>query len=86
MYYNMAVSTMVVKLQLKENIKCKMQYNNTHQMCLSKPKTKYEEVSPGLNSGQLAPGPTDCWSLLPWPDQWWWAGLGCWPGRCPGGS
>ena len=49
MYYNMAVSTMVVKLQLKENIKCNNMHNNTPQMCRSKAKTKYN-ISPGLSS------------------------------------
>ena len=42
--------------------------------------------SQGLSSGPAAPGPADCWWLLPWPDQWWWAGRGSWPERCPAGS
>ena len=44
MYCNMAVSTMVVKLQLKENIKCNKIHNNTLQMCCQNQKLNMRKL------------------------------------------
>ena len=68
MYYNIAVSTMVVKLQLKENIKHAIICTITHIKCVGQKPKKTTDivlvkwlVSQGLSSGPAAPGPTDCW-------------------------
>ena len=66
MYYNMAVSSMVFKLQLKENIKHAIICTITHITCVGQKPTNLIVlvkwlVSQGLSSGPAAPGPADCW-------------------------